>query len=38
MAQHLDILKQLVHQSAAYELQAGLDLYRNPLGLADFWR
>jgi hypothetical protein len=33
MAQHLEVLKRLMQQSATYELRAGLDLYRNPLTL-----
>ena len=33
MARHLEVLKRLLHQTAAYELQAGLDLYREPLTL-----
>jgi hypothetical protein len=35
MAQRLDVLKQLVQQSVAYELRASLDLYRNPIGLVN---
>jgi hypothetical protein len=33
MAQHLELLKRLMQQSAVYELRAGLDLYQNPLTL-----
>jgi hypothetical protein len=30
MAQHLGVLKRLVHQAIAYELLAGRDLYQHP--------
>ena len=30
MGQHLEVLKQLVQQTATYELRAGLDLYQQP--------
>jgi hypothetical protein len=33
MEQHLEVLKRLVQQTATYELQAGLDLYRDPMTL-----
>jgi hypothetical protein len=33
MAQHLEVLKRLVQQTASYELRAGLDLYRDPMTL-----
>src|SRR5262249_55313636 len=33
MASHLDVLKRLVQQTEAYALQAGRDLYRDPLTL-----
>lgn len=33
MAQHLEVLKRLMQQSAVYELRAGRDLYQNPLTL-----
>jgi hypothetical protein len=33
MAQHLEVLKRLVQQTATYELRAGLDLYRDPMTL-----
>ena len=33
MAPHLELLRRLLHQTVAYELQAGLDLYHQPLTL-----
>jgi hypothetical protein len=33
MARHLEVLMRLIQQSAAYELRAGLDLYRDPMTL-----
>jgi hypothetical protein len=33
MNPHLEVLKRLIQQTASYELQAGLDLYRNPITL-----
>jgi HPr Serine kinase C-terminal domain len=33
MAQHMEVLKRLVQQTASYELRAGLDLYRDPMTL-----
>jgi HPr Serine kinase C-terminal domain len=38
MPQHLNVLKQLVQQSSCYELQAGLDLYHEPLILVSLLR
>jgi hypothetical protein len=34
MAQHLEVLTRLLQQTVTYELQAGLDLYHQPLTLA----
>ena len=33
MAQHVEVLKTLLSQTKTYELQAGLDLHRDPLTL-----
>ena len=33
MTQHLEVLKRLLHQTTVYELQAGLDLYHEPMTL-----
>lgn len=33
MTRHLEVLKKLLQQTAAYELRAGLDLYRDPMTL-----
>jgi hypothetical protein len=35
MAQHLTVLRTLLQQSTAYELQAGSDLYQDPMTLVD---
>lgn len=33
MPRHLEVLKRLIQQSAAYELRAGIDLYHDPMTL-----
>ena len=33
MARHLEVLKRLLQQTTVYELQAGLDLYHEPMTL-----
>ena len=33
MARHLEVLKRLLQQTTVYELQAGLDLYHEPVTL-----
>jgi hypothetical protein len=38
MTQHLEVLKRLLYQTEAYELQAGLDLYHDPLKIIQLMR